>query len=136
MRVQEQYTGSCLCGAVCYEINGPIGEIMQCHCSRCRKANGTAYATNAPIAKADFKIVSGEQVLKKFQSSPTTQRCFCSECGSPIISIKAETPDYYRLRIGTLDTPLTQKPTCHIFVASKAEWDSIHDDLPQYAERP
>ncbi|MGN0937033.1 MULTISPECIES: GFA family protein [unclassified Acinetobacter] len=136
MRVQEQYTGSCLCGAVCYEINGPVGEIMQCHCSRCRKANGTAFATNAPIAKADFKIVAGEQFLKQYASTATTQRCFCSECGSPIISIKAETPDYYRLRIGTLDTPLTQKPTCHIFVASKAEWDDIAGDLPQYAERP
>ena len=136
MRVQEQYTGSCLCGAVCYEINGPIGEIVQCHCSRCRKANGTAFATNAPIAKADFKIVAGEQFLKQYASTTTTQRCFCSECGSPIISIKAETLDYYRLRIGTLDTPLTQKPTCHIFVASKAEWDDIAGDLPQYAERP
>lgn len=136
MRVQEQYTGSCLCGAVCYEINGPIGEIMQCHCSRCRKANGTAFATNAPIAKADFKIVAGEQFLKQYASTATTQRCFCSECGSPIISIKAETPDYYCLRIGTLDTPLTQKLTCHIFVASKAEWDDIAGDLPQYAERP
>ncbi|WP_180073327.1 MULTISPECIES: GFA family protein [unclassified Acinetobacter] len=136
MRVQEQYTGSCLCGAVCYEINGPIGEIVQCHCSRCRKANGTAFATNAPIAKADFKIVAGEQFLKQYASTATTQRCFCCECGSPIISIKAETPDYYRLRIGTLDTPLTQKPTCHIFVASKAEWDDIAGDLPQYAERP
>ena len=89
----------------------------------------------APIRKADFKIVQGEHLLKKFQSSETTQRCFCEDCGSPIISIKAETPDLYRLRIGTLDTPLQQKPTQHIFAASKAEWDSICDGLPQYDER-
>jgi hypothetical protein len=55
-----------------------------------------------------------------------------SECGSPIISIKTDTPEYYRLRIGTLDTPLQQKPSMHIFAASKAEWDCIADDLPQY----
>lgn len=136
MAEENRYTGSCLCGGLRYEIQGEIGDIVQCHCRKCRKANGTAFATNAPIQKADFKIVQGEHLLKKFQSTATTQRCFCADCGSPIISIKAETPDVYRLRIGTLDTALTQAPTQHIFVASKAEWDTICDTLPQYAERP
>ena len=136
MSEEKIYTGSCLCGGIRYEIYGEIGDVIQCHCKRCRKANGTAYATNAPIQKADFKIVKGEHLLKKFASSPTTQRCFCSECASPIISIKAETPETYRLRLGTLDTPLEHKPTMHIFTAYKAEWESIADDLPQYAERP
>ena len=75
-------------------------------------------------------------LLKKYQSSETTQRCFCGECASPIISIKTDTPDTYRLRIGTLDTPLEHKPTKHIFTAYKAEWDTICDGLPQYDERP
>ena len=136
MSEEKIYTGSCLCGAIRYEIHGEIGEVTQCHCKRCRKANGTAFATNAPIKKADFKIVQGEHLLKKFASTPTTARCFCSECASPIISIKAETPDTYRLRIGTLDTPLEHKPVMHIFTAYKAEWDTICDSLPQYDERP
>ena len=136
MSEEKFYTGSCLCGAIRYEIHGEIGEVIQCHCKRCRKANGTAFATNAPIKKADFKIVQGEHLLKKFASTPTTARCFCSECASPIISIKAETPDTYRLRIGTLDTPLEHKPVMHIFTAYKAEWDTICDGLPQYNERP
>lgn len=116
MSEQNLYSGSCLCGGLRYEIQGEIGDIVQCHCRKCRKANGTAFATNAPIKKADFKIVQGEHLLKKFQSSATTQRCFCADCGSPIISIKTETPDLYRLRIGTLDTPLQQKPTQHILL--------------------
>ena len=136
MSNEKLYTGSCLCGGIRYEIQGEIGEVLYCHCKRCRKANGTAFATNAPIQKADFKIVQGEQLLKKYQSSETTQRCFCSECASPIISIKTDTPDTYRLRIGTLDTPLEHKPTKHIFTAYKAEWDTICDGLPQYDERP
>jgi hypothetical protein len=136
MSNEKLYTGSCLCGGIRYEIQGEIGEVLYCHCKRCRKANGTAFATNAPIQKADFKIVQGEQLLKKYQSSETTQRCFCGECASPIISIKTDTPDTYRLRIGTLDTPLEHKPTKHIFTAYKAEWDTICDGLPQYDERP
>ncbi|PJG44703.1 aldehyde-activating protein [Acinetobacter tandoii] len=133
---QQYYAGSCLCGAIRYEVRGEIGDVVQCHCQRCRKANGTAFATNAPIKKSDFQLVQGEQFLKSYQSTATTQRCFCSECGSPIMSIKADTPEYYRLRIGTLDTPLVQKSTMHIFVDSKAEWDVICDQLPQYPERP
>lgn len=136
MSEQNLYSGSCLCGGLRYEIQSEIGDIVQCHCRKCRKANGTAFATNAPIKKADFKIVQGEHLLKKFQSSATTQRCFCADCGSPIISIKTETPDLYRLRIGTLDTPLQQKPIQHIFAASKAEWDTICDGLVQHDGRP
>ncbi|MDI6620434.1 GFA family protein [Acinetobacter junii] len=130
------YHGSCLCNGIRYEIHGEIVDIVQCHCQRCRKANGTAYATNAPIKVSDFKITQGEHLLKKFQSTETTQRCFCTDCGSPIISIKSDIPEFYRLRIGTLDTAIQQRPTMHIFAASKAEWDCIADDLPQYVERP
>ena len=118
------YQGSCLCQGIRYEIKGDIGDIIQCHCQRCRKSNGTAFATNAPINSADFKITQG------------VYRWFCSECGSPLISSRDAQPELYRLRIGTLDTPLDQKPTMHIFAASKAEWECIHDDLPQYDERP
>lgn len=130
------YTGSCLCGQIRYEIRGDIGEVIQCHCQRCRKSNGTAFATNAPVKRQDFHLIQGEDLLKKFQSTPTTQRCFCGECGSPIISIRQDVPEYYRLRIGTLDTPLPHRPSMHIFTADKAEWDEIYDDLPQYAQRP
>ena len=136
MTTEQKYTGSCLCGAIRFAIHGEIGDIIQCHCQRCRKSNGTAYATNAPVKISEFELISGQDVLKTFQSTVTTQRCFCGECGSPIYSIKQEAPDFYRLRIGTLDNALKQRPTMHIFVADKAEWDTICDDVPQYAQRP
>lgn len=135
MREQQQYRGSCMCGAIRYEFEGEIGEIVQCHCKRCQKANGTAFATNAPIQKQTFRFTQGKDVLKKYRSSDSTERCFCGECGSPIISIKSDTPEYYRLRLGTLDTEIEQKPTKHIYVAYKAKWDTICDALPQFDER-
>ena len=136
MSTQDHYTGSCLCGRIRYEVRGPLGDIVQCHCRRCRKATGTAFATNSPIAKADFHLLHGQQLLKSFNTTTGVSRNFCSECGSPIYSVKADLPDVYRLRIGSLDTPIEQKPTCHFYVGSKAEWDDIHDTLPQYHERP
>lgn len=136
MSTQDHYAGSCLCGGVQYEVRGPLGDIIQCHCRRCRKATGTAFAINSPIAKADFYLLQGQHLLKSFTTTTGVSRNFCSECGSPIYSVKADLPDVYRLRIGSLDTPIEQKPTCHFYVGSKAEWEDIHDTLAQYHERP
>lgn len=136
MSTQDHYAGSCLCGGIQYEVRGPLGDIIQCHCRRCRKATGTAFATNSPIAKADFYLLQGQQLLKSFTTTTGVSRNFCSECGSPIYSVKADLPDVYRLRIGSLDTPIEQKPTCHFYVGSKAEWEDLHDTFPQYHERP
>lgn len=128
--------GSCLCSSVQYEINGELGPIVMCHCSRCRKANGSAFATNASVNAADFHLLRGQELIAEYESSPNVFRVFCSRCGSPLYSRRPLQPELLRLRIGTLDTPLEARPTAHIFVGSKAEWCEIHDDLPQYAERP
>ena len=129
-------TGSCLCNAIRYEIDGELGPIVKCHCSKCRKANGTAFATNAAFSKAAFRFVTGEDSVGEFESSPGVFRVFCRNCGSPLYSRRPAMPDMLRLRIGTLDTPLQAKPTAHIYAGSKAEWDDICDDLPQYQELP
>ncbi|WP_449360614.1 GFA family protein [Alishewanella longhuensis] len=46
------HQGSCLCGAVTLEIHGGIDSIVHCHCSKCRKSTGTAYATNGSVAQS------------------------------------------------------------------------------------
>ena len=129
------HKGSCLCGAVKYEVRGTLGAAIYCHCSLCRKATGTAFATNAPVAAGDFVISEGESTLTSFDSSPGVHRFFCSNCGSPLFSRRDSMPQVVRLRLGTLDTPLPAPPTAHYFVASKADWYEIHDDLPQFSER-
>lgn len=126
------YRGSCLCGTVSYELRGELGPVVQCHCSRCRKAQGSAYATNSPVKEADFHLLSGQESLRDFESSPGKFRTFCSRCGSPVYSRALAKPGILRLRIGLLDTPLSVRPVAHIFASSHAEWDVIRDDLPQY----
>jgi hypothetical protein len=130
------HKGSCLCGAVNYEVRGELGPITLCHCSRCRKAGGSAFAAVSPINAADLHIVAGNQLLGEFKAESGLRRFFCKGCGSPIYSKRDSAPDLVRLRIGTLDTPFSGKPSAHIFTASKAEWFDIHDDAPQYVERP
>lgn len=124
--------GSCLCGAIAYEVEGELGPIVCCHCSMCRKAQGTAFATNAPVEAARFRVVAGEHLLRAYGSSPGKWRCFCSVCGSPILS-RRDGSGMVRLRIGTLDSRIAARPAAHIHVASKAEWFDLHDGLPQHA---
>ncbi len=128
--------GSCLCNAIQYEIEGELGPTMMCHCSKCRKANGSAYAINAAVKTDQFHFIKGQELVSEFESSPGVFRSFCKQCGSPLLSRRPSQPDIVRLRIGTLDTPVDVKPLAHIFVGSKASWDEIHDDIPQYDERP
>ncbi len=125
-------TGSCLCGGVHYQYDGEISEIALCHCGQCRKAQGSAFATNAPLLSAHFQITQGETLLKTFYSSAIKKRVFCGNCGSPLYSQRDDKPDVLRLRIGTLDSPITATPSYHIYCNSKAEWWQINDDLPKF----
>ncbi len=128
------YKGSCLCGQVRFEIDGPINDIVYCHCSLCRKAQGSAFATNANVAVKDFTFVQGKDVLHSYESNPGHTKHFCSNCGSPIMSLNTARPDTVRIRLGTIESAISERPGCHIFSASKANWEQIADDLPQYDE--
>ena len=128
--------GSCLCGGIHYEIDGELGAAMICHCGKCRKANGSAFAVNAVVNVSEFHLTKGADLVTEFESTPGVFRTFCKGCGSPLYSRRPSQPDVCRLRVGTLDTEVDIKPQAHIFVGSKAGWDCINDDIPQYAERP
>ena len=128
------YHGSCLCGAVKFSIENRIKDIVYCHCSLCRKAQGSAFATNGNVEANDFKFLSGEDNLTGYQSSETQTKLFCKTCGSPIISKNTLSPDTVRIRLGTLESDIVERPKAHIFVASKANWEDISDDIPKYSE--
>ncbi len=130
--ITEMLRGSCLCGAIAYEVRTELGPVVCCHCTMCRKAQGTAFATNAPVPAEGFRFLRGEEVLASYPSSPGKWRCFCPRCGSPILSRRDDKPGVVRLRIGALDTKLAARPAAHIHVASKAEWFDILDGAPQY----
>jgi hypothetical protein len=127
--------GGCLCGGVRYQYDGEIEEISICHCSQCRKAQGSALAAVSPLATDRFRILAGAELLREYRSSPDKARVFCSRCGSPIYSAKDDVPQVRRLRLGTVDTPFTCDNAFHIFTDSKASWWDIADDLPRHEQR-
>lgn len=126
------YTGKCLCGEVEIRVTGPIADIIHCHCSLCRKNSGTAYATNGFVQAADFVIEKGAEALTSFAFKPGRNRHFCSRCGSPVYSSNEQDPSRYRLRLGILDSDISERPISHNFVTSKANWEELDAKLPRY----
>lgn len=123
--------GSCLCSGVKYEIDGDLGAVTNCHCSLCRKMSGSAFASGATIPISEFRFVTGQELLKEWESSPGYHRVFCGRCGSPILKKKDADPEHLRLRVGTLDSDPRVKISKHTHVRSKAPWVEIKDGLPQ-----
>lgn len=129
---KNKYIGGCLCGRVRFEITGEIQDIIHCHCSQCRKAQGSAFATNGNVDAEEFRFITGEDELTGYESTPGQIKYFCKHCGSPIISKSQSSTDKVRVRMGAIESDITERPAAHIFVTSKANWEDIAGDLPQY----
>ena len=112
-------------------IDGEIGSVACCHCSQCRRASGTAFATNASVRAEHFRLIAGRDLLTEYESSPGKFRAFCARCGSPILSRWTAHPDFVRIRLGTLDDDPGSRPLLHVWVGSKAPWFEITDELPR-----
>lgn len=128
--------GSCLCGAVAFVLSTPLQAMGNCHCSRCRKHHGTAFATFVEIASEGFTLLRGADEIRSFMSSPGVERRFCANCGSKLLFVMNDYPNLLWVAAGALDDEPARRPEYHIFVASKAPWFSIHDELPQHVAYP
>lgn len=128
-------TGGCLCGAVRYQLTQDPIWSHNCHCSRCRKSGGAAFASNLFFPQEALSYATGEELIRSFKV-PDAERfthVFCGRCGSTLPFLN----DARRLvgvPMGTLDGDPGFAPRAHIFVDSKAPWFEITDSLPQYAE--
>jgi hypothetical protein len=125
--------GSCLCGAVRYEVADAFSYAMNCHCSQCRRATGSAFKPFAGIEREKLRVTLGEGNIAIYGNPAEAHDAHCRTCFSLLYSIVNENTTAH-VTLGTLvDTP-TIRPTKHIFVGSKAPWYEITDDLPQREE--
>jgi hypothetical protein len=129
------YQGSCLCGRVSYEFDGPISLMMNCHCSMCRKHHGSAYATFLGAPLSGFRWLSGEDNVRSFASSSQGKRFFCATCGS-VAPTLLKAMELALVPAGNVSGEVDAQPQYHVFVGSKAPWYAITDALPQHEEYP
>jgi hypothetical protein len=122
------HKGSCLCGAVSFEIEGDLAAPDACHCSKCRKQTGH-YLASTDVPK-DRLAISGAENIGWYQSSEKVRRGFCKTCGS---SLFWDPPhrDWMGVAMGAFDTPTRTHLKMHIFVADKGDYYDISDGLPQ-----
>ena len=117
------HRGSCLCGAVRFELASEPRAVTHCHCRMCQKQHGAAFATYASVPRADLRYTAGEDLLTAYNSSGSVLRRFCSRCGSSIEwSGSATHPDWAAIAIATLDTPLHPERIKDIHLESRAGW--------------
>ena len=127
-------TGGCFCGRVRYQSDAPLRSARSCHCSRCRKAfsgSGSAYAEVTPQS---FSWTSGEGNLTMYESTPGWGLCFCRTCGTTLCGMHKG--NVHGVTLGSIDGDPGVQIEMHIFVGSKAPWDQIGGDAPQFLEFP
>ena len=125
------HKGSCLCGAVMFEVEGDLPGPDACHCRQCRKHSGHYFAsTDVPRSAV---TIHGEDKITWFRSSEKVRRGFCSICGSSLFWDPLF-HDRIGLAMGAFDTPTGTRLAIHIFVADKGDYYDIADGLPQNAQ--
>ncbi len=138
--MSDRISGACVCGAVRYSVQGPFLAFQYCHCSRCRKATGSAHAANLFVSVDQLRWEAGEEHAKRFDlpEAKYWSRCFCDVCGSGVPWL-TRTGKAFLVPAGTLDVDPGMKPTRNIFFGSRAPWFvhaselEIHDEAPPRA---
>src|SRR5215831_13171664 len=115
--------GRCLCGSVEYAVADEFSYALNCHCSQCRRATGTAFKSFAGIEREKLRVTQGGNALLIF-GAELTHDARCKTCGSLLYSVVRE-GQYAHVTLGTLTDSPSIRPTAHIFVGSKAPWFSI-----------
>lgn len=135
--MSDSVRGSCVCGTVVYQIEGPYRGFQYCHCSRCRKRSGSAYLSNIFVPVDQFRWVQGEDKVKRFEL-PTAKywsTAFCTECGSAAPWL-TKTGKVMVVGAGGLDDDPGDRPRFSVFYGSRPEWYVHASDLDMHETLP
>lgn len=132
----NRYSGSCLCGAVRFEIEGEFERFFLCHCEYCRKDTGSAHGANLFSSGAALKWLSGQEQVKQFNLPETRHsKSFCQICGSALPMLQMDGA-LLVVPAGSLNTNVAIRPDAHIFISSRAGWDQALEKVPTFDRFP
>lgn len=124
----ERHGGGCLCGAVRYEVRGPLRPVVNCHCSQCRRFHGHHGAYSG--AAWEKVTISESGTLRWYRSSDRARRGFCAICGSSLFWDR-DGRGFLAIAAGSLDQPSGLATVRHIFTADRGDYYEIADGLEQ-----
>ena len=127
-------TGECFCGDVAYKVGRPLRDARSCHCSRCRKAFSSQASAYAEVEPGTFQWLSGQDLLTSYESKHGFGLQFCSRCGSTLCGTLHG--EVHGITLGCVNGDPEVEIGMHIFVGSKATWETIPDGVTQFEEGP
>jgi len=127
--------GKCLCGAIEFELHGELPNLYQCHCSLCRKVTGSSANAAFRIAADQLTWISGNVQIREFVTESGFKSHFCATCGSPVPNLTSNDSAYW-IPVGLLEDSGELELVAHLYVASRASWDTIADVGEQFDEMP
>jgi hypothetical protein len=131
---EQHYSGGCLCGAVRYEVTGPVTNPCYCYCNSCRRASGAPLVGWGTFAHSRFRVTRG--TLAEYRSSPQVTRGFCKACGGALTYRHDARAGEIDVTLASLDEAATLAPQMHVWVSDKLPWVMIRDGLPQFTTVP
>ena len=131
MSDKSDFTGKCLCEAVCFSAALPTLFCAHCHCDFCRKAHGAAFVTWVGVQEGQFRISEGEDLITWHASSKQGRRGFCSKCGSTLFYKSSLCPGEIHIALANVHGNIDRRPEVHVFFDSHVDWFSFSDDLLQ-----
>jgi len=123
----EKVYGGCACGGVRYEVNGPLRDIIGCHCEQCRRTSGHFVAATA-CRRNYFKLLA-EGSLRWYSAVPGFRRGFCNVCGSSLF-FEEIGQERVSIAAGSLDQPQHLRIAAHIFTAEAGDYYAIDGHIP------
>jgi hypothetical protein len=127
--------GSCLCGEISFEAQEISGMVFNCHCSRCRKSHGSAFATQVFAVRDSLKFIKDHDLLKEYDSVGGI-RTFCSACGSRLMNYGKDGGDYLSVAISAIDNQPELGASADCFSADKLAWVKLDESIEQFDEFP
>lgn len=125
-------TGSCLCGAVRFDVDGELRPVVNCHCGQCRKWSGHFVAATAAWRRS-FRLEDPQGALTWYRSSETAQRGFCGRCGAGLFW-RVDDADTISIMAGALDGATGLATRAQIYVEDKGDYYELGEpQAPTFA---
>ncbi|ELR99842.1 GFA family protein [Gloeocapsa sp. PCC 73106] len=128
-------TGTCLCGGIEFEVEAIPGMVFNCHCTRCQKSHGAAFATQAFAIRKTLIFKKGQELLQEYESTGGI-RAFCRNCGSRLMNYALYGGEYLSVAVTCLAESNQIQPVAHCFTDNKLTWHNLSDQLPRYPGLP
>ena len=116
--------GQCHCGAIAYEAEVDPEQVYLCHCADCQAISGGSGRWAATVPVEAFRLTRGETkaYVKISARGSESHQHFCGACASPIHSMAPQSPEFVRLRIGTVRQRAELPPRAEVWCGSAQDW--------------